>query len=636
MTYMKKCLPLLLLIVLILQVFPLSTITAQDLTTKYRVYQNDNQLKEFSSLVQAKNYANSFLNSYVEDITTREWVYSNFPQYEVIVKGEPLQKRYSTYEEALSEAQKHKQALIKNLHEPGIVWDNFANYILIQGDNKTLPEWTFETLEDAKKETYKWGNVHIIDLTSNEWIWDDLTAEQKETLRAQSSIYEISAPSLESSIKVSYLEDAINEAIKIKDSIIMNTKTNKEVYSNEKNFVVKQSGREINSFYHLDQAIAYAKYFVRTSIEHQGNELWFNEPNYEVLQQDNNLNKFNTIQEAVQFALTEEQTKIIDRREKVLWDNSSRLKVWGWNGTSNQSTILDHVNQAVGLDIDSPTWFKLKNANGEFEDTSDEETVKMLHKKGIEVHPLVHNQFDGQLTSSFLADETAQNHFINELITKSVKIGVDGLNIDFESLYGTDRAAYTSFIQKLTEAAHKKNLTISIDLPRGSLAWNHKTAYDHEALSKIVDYIVIMAYDQHWSGSDVAGSVSGLQWAKEGIEEFLSYGMSREQLILGIPFYIREWKFDSSGTLVGNRAIYSFGVEDLLKENEYTSTWDERFNQYKIEYKKDGFTYVFWLEDDQTVKARLELAKEYSLGGVAAWRLGQEPASFWNTIVQTK
>ncbi|NBI30761.1 glycosyl hydrolase family 18 protein [Chengkuizengella marina] len=636
MIYMKRSLTLLLMTVFILQISPLTTVIAQDLTTKYRVYQNDNQLKEFSNLNQAKMYANSFSNSYVEDITTREWVYSNFPQYEVIVKGIPLQKKYNTYEEALTEAKKHKQAIIKNLQESGIVWNNFANYMLIQGDNKTLPEWTFETLEDAKKETYKWGNVHIIDLTTNEWVWDDFSDEKKETLRLQSPIYEINAPSLEAPIKMSYLEDAMNEALKIEDSLIINTKTNKEVYSNKKTFVVNQSGREINAFYHLDEAISYAKYFVRTSIEHEGNELWFNEPNYEVLQQNSSLNKFNTIQEAVQFALTKEKTKIIDRSKKVLWDNSSRLKVWGWNGTANQSTILDHVNQAVGLDIDSPTWFKLKSKNGEIEDTSDAETVKMLHKKGIEVHPLVHNQFDGNLTSAFLADETAQTHFINELITKSAEIGVDGLNIDFEALYGSDRAAYTSFIQKLTEAAHKKNLTISIDLPRGSLAWNHKTAYDHEALAKIVDYIVIMAYDQHWSGSDVAGSVSGLQWAEEGIQEFLSYGMSREQLILGLPFYIREWKFDSNGTLVGNRAIYSFGVEDLLNENEYTSTWDERFNQYKIEYKKDGFTYVFWLEDEQTVEARLELAKKYSLGGVAAWRLGQEPASFWNTIVQGK
>ncbi|MDP5277033.1 glycosyl hydrolase family 18 protein [Chengkuizengella axinellae] len=635
MTYIKKCLTLLLAFGLFFQVIPFSNVTAQDLTTKYRVYQNDSLLKEFSSLNQAKNYANSFSNSYVEDVTTREWVYSNFPQFEVIANGNPLQKKYNSYDEALQEAQKHDKAIIKNLHKTGIVWNNFPNFVLYQGD-KTLPEWTFETLEEAKKEASKWGNTHIIDLQSNEWVWDNVSQEKKEEFRNQDPIYEITAPSLEKSIKSSYLEDAISEALKIEDSLIVNTKTKQEVYSNVKTIIVKQSDRIINAFYHLDQAIPFAKNFVRTSIEHHGKEIWFNDPNYEVLQQDNSLKKFNTIQEALQFALSEEQTKIIDRRGKLLWDNSSRLTFWGWNGTSNRATIMGHVDQAVGLDVDSPTWFKLSNATGEFEDTSDAETVKLLHEKGIEVHPLVHNQFDGKLTSAFLADEAAQNKFINDLINKSVKIGVDGLNIDFESVYASDRDAYTAFVQKITDAAHKNNLIISIDLPRGSVAWNHKTAYDHEALAKIVDYIMIMAYDQHWSGSEVAGSVSGLQWAEQGIEEFLSYGISRDQLILGIPFYIREWKFDSNGNLVGNRAIYSYAVEDLLKENEYTSTWDERFNQYKIEYHKDGFTYVFWLEDEKTVEARLELAKKYSLGGVAAWRLGQEPASFWNTIIQTK
>ncbi|CAM3873651.1 glycosyl hydrolase family 18 protein [Marinicrinis lubricantis] len=310
--------------------------------------------------------------------------------------------------------------------------------------------------------------------------------------------------------------------------------------------------------------------------------------------------------------------------------------MWGWTGSASEDTMKKMAEQAVGLDVISPTWFVLENKEGKFEDTSSKEMVDWFHERGLEVHPLVQNQFDSSLTTAFLANANGQDQFIQSLVDRAASIGADGLNIDFESVNAKDRAAFTEFMRKLTSKAHAKKLEVSIDLMRGSISWNHLTAFDHEQLAKIVDTVIIMAYDQHWSGSTEAGSVSGLQWTEQGIQEFLSYGMSREQLILGMPFYIREWKLDSSGKVLENRALYTSAVSKLLSENEYTAVWDPEFNQYKIQYMKDGYTYVFWLEDQRTLEARLELAKEYRLGGAAAWRLGQEPASFWETIISNK
>src|SRR5699024_7004920 len=112
-----------------------------------------------------------------------------------------------------------------------------------------------------------------------------------------------------------------------------------------------------------------------------------------------------------------------------------------------------------------------------------------------QVHPLVHNQFDSKLTSEFLADAEAQIAFIQTLIKRLDTLGVDGLNLDFESLNGKDRDRFTSFVKNLTKAAHAKGLAVSIDLPRGDLSWNHLTAFDQAELANIVDYVVTMAYD---------------------------------------------------------------------------------------------------------------------------------------------
>ena len=193
-----------------------------------------------------------------------------------------------------------------------------------------------------------------------------------------------------------------------------------------------------------------------------------------------------------------------------------------------------------------------------------------------------------------------------------------------------------SFIKNLTKAAHARGLKVSIDLPRGSLAWNHLTAFDHVELAKTVDYIVTMTYDHHYSGSTTPGPVAGMQWTEQGVVEFLSYGIPRDKLIMGIPFYIREWKLDSTGKLVSNRAITSKTVKKLMKDKKATSTWDPTYMQYKVEYKENGFTYVFWLEDENSVKARLDIAKKYRLAGVSAWRLGQESPDFWQTMLLEK
>ncbi|MFD2673001.1 glycosyl hydrolase family 18 protein [Marinicrinis sediminis] len=632
-----KCrLSLLIAVALICQVFAVSIVSAkEDQTTRYRVYQNDSSLKEFSSRNQAIAYAKYFSNSYVEDLKTRRWLWSSFPTYQVIVQGVPLNKVYATYEQALATAKTQKDAIIKNLQKPGILWDNYADYQVYQGD-KTLPQWSFDDFDAARQEAKKWGNAHIIKLKTNQWVWDNLTDKQRQQFRNQAPVYELRFQTSTETKRFSFLQDAIREALKHDESTILNTATGQQVYANSKPFVVKQSGREINQFAHLEMAIRYAKGYVNTSIEFDNREVWTIMPHYQVYQKDRHVQSFHTIDSAVSYALGLARSKVVDRQGETLWDNTLRLKVWAWNGTASDSAIKAQVEQATALDVDAPTWFKLTDAKGNIEDLSSPSLVKWLHGRGIEVHPLVHNQFDSQLTSKFLADSDAQKHFIRTLVDKSAELGVDGINMDFEAVSASDRSAYTAFMKQLVTYAHSKGLEVSIDLPRGSAAWNHKTAYDHEALAQFMDTIIIMAYDQHWKGSTVPGPVAGIKWVEQGVQEFLSYGMTRDQLVLGMPFYIREWKLDGNGKLVGNRALYAAAVETLLKENAYTSEWDETNGHHKIKYVKDGYTYVFWKEDQNSLTSRLDLAQEYRLGGVAAWRLGQEPSNFWETILTEK
>jgi len=611
---------------------------AGDKTTKFRVYQNDSLLMEFADYKKAEAYARGYTNSYVEEIGSRKWLWNNFPRYQVFQMDVSLPNwTFARLEDAVAEASRWGYASVRDLQGTGWVWNNYPRYRVYQGDI-TIDGWEFTTLNAAIAEAKRWAGSHIIDLNSNRWVWDNLSAATKQELRKGPKVYRVYQNKYtKDSWTFAYLEDAVAEALNWGNSNVVHTGSRKVVFSNLKRFKVFQGETFLEEYVSLDEAADYARLWAGSSIRLDGRIIWNNYPTYTVYQNDKLIGEFYKIPDALSYAMKYANSRIKNLDGTSVWNNYRKLMFWGWNGTSSKETIMKQTAPTLGLDVDSPTWFYLADAEGNLNDSSSKETADWLRAQGYEVHPLVTNQFNPTLTTQFLANAAAQDKFIKALVDRCAQLQAKGINIDFESVSGKDRAAFTAFMTKLTDYAHSKGLKISVDLPRGSVKWNHQTAFDHEKLAGIVDYIITMTYDHHYSGSSVPGSVAGLQWVEEGIKEFLSYGIPRDKLLMGIPFYVREWTLDSSGNLISNRALYSKDLSSLMSSKKATSTWDERFKQYKVEYTgDDGNKRVFWLENADTVKARLELAKKYELAGVAAWRLGQEAPEFWNAMLQVK
>ncbi|MBP1155418.1 MULTISPECIES: glycosyl hydrolase family 18 protein [unclassified Paenibacillus] len=644
---MLKRKTLLSLSVLTLFLSSTSSVMAADKTTKYRVYQDARIMLETSDYKSAENYAKSYSRSHVEEIGTRQWLWDNYPRYKVYQHGYSSSAwEFASRDAAVREAAKWGSSNVRDLQSGGWIWDNYPKYRVFQGEI-TLDSWKFQTQADAVAEARKWANSYIVDLDTNRWVWDNVTENRKSELRnSGKKTYQVYQGTFTAdNWKFAYLGDAVNESLKWSNSTIRNTENGKVVYSNVKPYKVYQYDHFLNSFLSLNDAINYAKLYDHTKITNDNapavggkpGTIWNNYPYYQVLQNDKLIADFSTIPAALKYATGFANASIRTYDDGIrIWDNLRKLQFWGWNGSSSDTTIRSHVNNTSGLDVVSPTYFQLADNTGNISDTSNKATVDWLKKQGYSVHPLVANQFDTALTTQFLAKPEARTKFINDLVNKAVALGVDGLNIDFESLAGSDRDRFTAFMRELTQTAHAKKLIISVDLPRGSLSWNDKTAFDHEKLAGIVDYIITMTYDHHWKGSTEPGSVAGLSWVEQGVKEFLSYGIPRDKLIMGIPFYVREWKVDSTGKLDSNRALLMRDLPKLIAEKKASMTWDSRFNQYKVEYKQDGFTNVFWLENEESIKARIAIAKKYDLGGVAAWRLGYESQDLWNVMIREK
>ncbi len=605
--------------------------------TQYRVYQNDKALREFATQARAVAYAKSFAYSHVEKIADRAWIWDNLPRYVVYQEGKTQSNwAYATYAEALQRAKQMDGVHIRDLEQPGWVYSKHARYRLYQGD-KTLPNWSFATLAEAKKQAKFYSNTHVMDLVTNEWVWDNLAAAEKEARRSGEPVYEIVVDGQAvGDTAYSFLLDAIRASNKIAGSEVVNIATKKHVHANIPSYEVFQNGRLVKHFFGLDNAVAYAKSLAGAEIIKEGNVWWTNIPYLQVFQGDKLIRHFHTKSGAIAYAKSYTNAYVKTGDGRAIWNNAKKLLYLGWNGSSRSSTVLGHVANTQGLDIDSPTWFELASADGTLTDSSDPSVVTQLEAKGMQVVPLVHNQFDRKMTSAFLADAAAQKRFITALVSRLTALGVEGVNLDFEEVAAADRDRFTAFVRDLSAAVHAKGLTISIDLLRGDAAWNHKTAYDHEKLATYVDYVIIMAYDQHWKGSTSPGSVAGLEWTEDGVLDYLSYGIPRSKLMLGVPFYVREWKLDGTGTIVDSRAVLMKDVPALLSSVQAKSEFDSRFGQIKYTYAQNGFTYVFWAETEQTIKARIAIAKEYDLAGVAAWRLGYESTDLWTMMLQNK
>ncbi|GGD64157.1 glycosyl hydrolase family 18 protein [Paenibacillus nasutitermitis] len=610
---------------------------SEDLSTPYRVYQNDQMVMEFASEAKAVAFAKKYAYSHVEFITSRKWIWDNLPKYKVYENGYSTASReFRTLAEAKAFAAKLRFPQIRSLELPGWLSGVYPRYQMFQGD-KSLPDWIYATLNEAKQAAKAYSNIHIIELASNQWIWDNLSAKQKQTQREAAAIYDITLKgSSVSGKRYSFLLDAVRAAAKQPGSQVVNTATGQVVYTTIKPFTVTQNGRAVQTFSGLGGALVYAKTLSGAAIVKDGQEWWTNLPYLSVKQGDRLLSYFHTRQKAVAYARSYKNASVSTADGRMIWKNRSQLVYLAWNGTSHTDTVHAQVQNTLGLDIASPSWFELADAEGTLTDYSDPSLAASMNQSGLKMTPLVHNQFDAKMTSAFLRNPGAQSKFINSLINRLAWLKAAGVNLDFEGLAGGDRALYTAFVRDLTAAAHQKGLTVSIDLPRGDTAWNTKTAYDHKALADIVDMIMIMAYDQHWAGSDQAGSVAELTWAEEGVRQFLEYGIPRDKLMLGIPFYVREWRLNPAGQLIDSRAIPMNEIAGLVQQRGAIGTYDPDAGQTRYMYIKDSYTHVFWAETSETIMARVDIAHKYGLAGVAAWRLGYESSGLWTLLLQQK
>lgn len=303
----------------------------------------------------------------------------------------------------------------------------------------------------------------------------------------------------------------------------------------------------------------------------------------------------------------------------------------GWHviaGKLGNDTLWAVTANTKGMNVISPTWFKLSDNEGGFTSFAEQSYVDKAHAMGLEVWALVENIENKASLDMYalLSSTTNRGKLIDGLINEVLTYGIDGINVDIEQISADCGEHYIEFIRELSIPCRANGIVLSVDnyVPTG-----YSDFYNRKEQGAVADYVVIMGYDEHYAGSLEAGSVASINFVEEGIRRTVNE-VSPEKIINGIPFYARIW--ETKDGAVSSQAVGMDVVQKYIAEHHIAMEWDETTCQNYGEYTKNNTLYQVWQEDQKSIEVKLNIMDKYQIGGVASWRLGYETPEIWDTI----
>lgn len=306
-----------------------------------------------------------------------------------------------------------------------------------------------------------------------------------------------------------------------------------------------------------------------------------------------------------------------------------------WHQVTNQDAnngLLNLLDATKGVTVISPTWFAVSSTEGTITSLASETYVSRAHSAGVEVWALC-NDFDTENVniSKLLSHTSRREKLENSLIAEAIKFNLDGINIDFERIPEAAGEDFIQFIRELSIKCRSNGIVLSID----NYAPGYTAHYDRREQGIVADYVITMAYDEHYAGSKESGSVASIGYVEDAITNTLKE-VPPEKAIIAIPFYTRLWKEtkEDGETKISSEAYSMTNAANLMSDHEVTPKWDKETGQYYGEYEEGDALFRMWMEEDKSIELKMKAIKEAKVAGVAAWKLGLEKASVWDVILK--
>lgn len=311
------------------------------------------------------------------------------------------------------------------------------------------------------------------------------------------------------------------------------------------------------------------------------------------------------------------------------------------------NNIVNVLQNTKGINVISPTWFYLNDNDGNIANLASTDYVKYCHDKGIEVWGLVSNLENSEVSSTEVLTHTSKRENLeNQIIAAAIQYDLDGINVDFEALESAVGEGFIQFIRELSLKCDGNGIVLSVD---NYVSSEYTKFYDREEQAVFADYLIVMAYDEHYAGSKESGSVASLGFVTKGADDILDEGVPAEQVILGMPFFTRVWAEtpkDSDGDdaesasenyvpyELSSEAVGMLSAQRLMEVNGAEKTWLDDMGQFYTEYVNNNITYKIWFEDVRSIEEKLKVMVSHEFAGASFWKLGLEDQTVWDTVIK--
>lgn len=318
----------------------------------------------------------------------------------------------------------------------------------------------------------------------------------------------------------------------------------------------------------------------------------------------------------------------------ISMDGKVRLGFHQVTRPEGNNTLDSYVSNARGMNVIVPTWFNVVSGDGTYTSLASRDYVDKAHDMGLKVWAMVENVSTEESvknlnTKTLMSSTSTRKKLIEKLMNEADTYGFDGFNLDFESLKAEAGPHYVQFIREMSVACRNKGLVLSVD---NYVPSSYTAFYNRREQGIVADYVIVMGYDEHYAGGE-AGSVSSIPYVREGIENTLKE-VPKEKVINAVPFYTRVWTVNE-----GKTSSKAYGISDArqwVEENQVELSWDKLLGQYYGETVSGSGQQYIWMEEEDSMKLKIDLIKEFDLAGVACWKLGFEPADIWDIVSEVK
>jgi len=346
--------------------------------------------------------------------------------------------------------------------------------------------------------------------------------------------------------------------------------------------------------------------------------------------------KIRTENGKIGYIKTNKLENITTIREEEITEKQIKGKVnMFWDYFSQYVKAPDRTGQTIeGINVVSPSFFYLDEDDGTLKENigdAGKAYIQWAHSNGYKVWPMISNAEAGiKITSNILNSYTKRQALIQSVVEKCAQYEIDGINVDFENMYEEDKDKYSRFIIELMPRMQEMGIVVSVDVtaPDGDPNWS--LCYDRHVIGDVADYLVFMAYDQYGVSSSKPGTTAGFNWIETSLKKIIEYDeVDTEKIILGMPFYTRQWTIAQDGTVKSKTVV---SMMNIKIPNNVEKQWDDTLKQYYIEYKSGKDTIKMWIEDGTSIKEKVSLVTEYNLGGASCWRKDMETSNVWKII----